>query len=128
MRRLPPSGRPRASARPGPGRGKNHGQEQIAGCNSEPNADVQPSGAACVVATAAGEMLIGLLLNENPVTITLGQPNGVPTVLSRSNLLSVQSQTWSFMPVGLEEGLSPQDMADLLEYNDRAELGLTATP
>lgn len=82
----------------------------------EPNADVRPSGAACVVDTAGGEVLIGVLLNQNPTTIALGQPNGVPTVIPRSNLLSVQTQTWSFMPTGLEEGLSPQDMADLLEY------------
>jgi putative membrane-bound dehydrogenase-like protein len=82
----------------------------------EPNAEIQPNAATCVVETAAGEILIGVLLDENPATIALGQPNGVQVVLPRANVRSVQSQAWSLMPTGLEEGLSPQDMADLLEY------------
>jgi hypothetical protein len=37
-------------------------------------------------------------------------------VWPRDNIQYLQAQTWSLMPEGLEEGLTPQGMADLLEY------------
>jgi hypothetical protein len=37
-------------------------------------------------------------------------------VLPRQNIQYLQTQQWSLMPEGLEEGLTPQGMADLLEY------------
>jgi putative membrane-bound dehydrogenase-like protein len=92
------------------------GKSRILSAILEPNADVQPEGAACVVETAGAEILPGLLMNDNPATITLGQPNGVRIVVRRANVLFLQTQSWSLMPTGLEEGLSLQDMADLLEY------------
>jgi hypothetical protein len=36
--------------------------------------------------------------------------------LPRTNIQYLQAQPWSLMPEGLEEGLTPQGMADLLEY------------
>ena len=69
-----------------------------------------------VVETMAGEPLIGLLRDENPTTITIQRVVRGPVVLRRTNLQYVQAQSWSLMPVGLEEGLTAQDMADLLEY------------
>jgi putative heme-binding domain-containing protein len=78
----------------------------------------------CVIETAEGEVLIGLLRNENTAAITLQQLNGVAVVLPRANLQYLQAQPWSVMPEGMEEGLTPQDMADLLAYILRP----TATP
>jgi hypothetical protein len=52
----------------------------------------------------------------------LQQLNGRPVVLPRTNIQYFQAQPWSLMPEGLEEGLTPQGMADLLEYI------FTATP
>ena len=92
------------------------GKGKILAAILEPNAEFDSTGAAYVVATPGGEIAIGLLMNENPATITLGQLNGVQIVLPRGNMLSLQAQPWSLMPEGLEAGLSPQDMADLLEY------------
>ena len=54
--------------------------------------------------------------DENLATMTLRQPNGVDVVVPRTNIESEQVQAWSLMPEGLENGLSPQDLADLLEY------------
>ena len=64
----------------------------------------------------AGEPLIGLLRDENPTTITIQRVDRGPVVLPRTNLQYLQAQPWSLMPEGLEEGLTAQDMADLLEY------------
>jgi putative heme-binding domain-containing protein len=77
-----------------------------------------------VAETANGEVLIGVLRNENATAVTLQQLNWDPVVLPRANVRYLQAQPWSIMPEGMEEGLTPQDMADLLSYI----LGPTATP
>jgi putative heme-binding domain-containing protein len=63
-----------------------------------------------------GETALGLKEEENPNTITLRQPNGARLVWPRLDLLSAQDQTWSLMPEGLEQGLSQQEVADLLAF------------
>jgi putative membrane-bound dehydrogenase-like protein len=82
----------------------------------EPNAEVRPDYLTYVVETAAGEPLVGLLRDEYPATITLQRTKGGPVVLPRHNVPYLQAQPWSLMPERLEEGLTAQTMADLLEY------------
>ena len=82
----------------------------------EPNREIPPGDSSYVVETGNGETLIGLRRNANATTLTLLQPDGIAIVLPRANVPYLQRQTWSLMPVGLEAGLAPQDMADLLEY------------
>jgi len=82
----------------------------------EPHRVVNSSYATCVVESVRGETALGLKEEENPNTITLRQPNGARLVWPRLDLLSAQDQTWSLMPEGLEQGLSQQEMADLLAF------------
>jgi putative heme-binding domain-containing protein len=70
----------------------------------------------CVVETAEGENLIGLLRGDNTATVCLQEPSGRSVVLPRQNIQYLQTQQWSLMPEGLEEGLTTQGMADLVEY------------
>ncbi|HWV98565.1 MAG TPA: PVC-type heme-binding CxxCH protein [Candidatus Acidoferrum sp.] len=98
------------------------GKEQILATLLEPNAHRKPQYAPVVVETKMGENLIGIESDENPTTLTLEQPGIGRMVWPRLNVASVQVQPWSFMPVGLEQGLSTQDIADLLAYL------VTATP
>jgi putative heme-binding domain-containing protein len=72
--------------------------------------------AACVAETKDAENLLGQLEDENPASITVQQPNRVRATWPRTNIQAVHRQTWSLMPEGLEQGLSPQEMADLLEF------------
>ena len=95
---------------------KIYGKEIILKAILEPNADVRRDYLTYVVEMAEGEALIGLLHDENATTLTLQQLNGLSVVLPRANVLYLQAQPWSLMPEGLEEGLTPQGMADLLEY------------
>jgi putative heme-binding domain-containing protein len=92
------------------------GKERVLSAILEPNAELRRKYLTYVVETMAGEPLIGLLGDENPTTITIQRLDRGPVVLPRTNLQYVQAQPWSLMPVGLEEGLTAQDMADLLEY------------
>jgi len=57
-----------------------------------------------------------VLDEDNGTTITLRQPASAGAVWPRANVQAVEPQAWSLMPEGLEQGLTPQMMADLLEY------------
>jgi len=82
----------------------------------EPNAEVPRDYQTYVLETAEGENWIGLLRAENATTVTLQQLNGRKVVIPRDNIQYLQAQPWSIMPEGIEAGLSPQALADLLEY------------
>jgi putative heme-binding domain-containing protein len=93
-----------------------YGKERTLAAILEPNAQVRPDFLPYVVETAEGETFIGLLRGDTAATVCLQPPNGRAVVLPRANIQDLQAQPWSFMPDGLEEGLTPQGMADLLEY------------
>lgn len=92
------------------------GKEKLLEAIVEPNAVVAPTYAPWTAETQAGESLIGIKEDESLAAITLRQLDGTRAVWPRLNLQAIEARSWSFMPVGLEEGLSPQDMADLLDY------------
>jgi putative heme-binding domain-containing protein len=77
---------------------------------------VRPDYLTYVVITKGGENLVGVVTDENATTITLRQANGNESVYPRTNIESMTPQAWSIMPEGFEERLSPQAMADLMEY------------
>ena len=93
-----------------------YGKQRILTAILEPNVDVRRDYLTCVVETATGENLIGLLRGDNAATVCLQEPSGRSVVLPRQNIQYLQTQQWSLMPEGLEEGLTPQGLADLLEY------------
>jgi putative membrane-bound dehydrogenase-like protein len=88
----------------------------ILGAILEPHASVAPEYATCVVETKEGENVVGIESDDNLTTITVRQPRGDQVVWPKSNVQSIRTTKWSMMPDGLEAGLSPQDMADLLDY------------
>ncbi len=95
---------------------RSRGKESLLMAVLEPNAHVPSDYASYVVETKNGEALIGLIGDENPTTITLKQPDAGESVWPRTNIQSMQPRPWSLMPEGLEQGLTQQDMADLLEF------------
>ena len=92
------------------------GKERTVAAILEPNAEVRRDYLTYVVETAEGENSIGLLRGENATTLTFQQLNGRKVVFPRDNIQYLQAQPWSLMPAGMEAGLTPQAMADLLEY------------
>jgi putative heme-binding domain-containing protein len=95
---------------------KMRGREALLRAILLPSIEITPGCATQVIETGAGEYLIALKSTENSNAITLRQPGGVEFVMPRPNIRSIQPQNWSMMPEGLEEGLSPAELADLLEY------------
>lgn len=95
---------------------KNTGKEKILTNLVDPNAEVRPEFVAYVVDTKDDESFLGLVVNETATSVTIRQSYGKETVIPRSNISKMSSQGHSVMPEGLEAGLTPQGMADLLEY------------
>ena len=95
---------------------KTAGKEKLLVSILDPNREVAPNFVSYLIETKDGETLAGLIGNETPASVTLRQDNGVETVVLRSNLAWMRSQGQSAMPEGLEAGLRPQDLADLLEF------------
>lgn len=60
--------------------------------------------------------LVGVIASESPTSIILGQPFGKEETVLRSKLKRMQNLGKSLMPEGLEAGLTPSQMADLLEF------------
>jgi putative heme-binding domain-containing protein len=82
----------------------------------EPSAELNPQYLTYVVETKAGQLRVGLVQRQNSKTVILSSLNDEDIVLPRSNIQDVRPQPWSLMPDGLEVGLTPKTMADILEY------------
>jgi putative heme-binding domain-containing protein len=95
---------------------KNAGREKLLVNILDPNRELNGNYTSYAVETKDGESLIGLLAGENQAEVTLRLPGGSEIVLRRNQIASIQTQARSLMPEGLEEGLTPQEMADLLEF------------
>ena len=95
---------------------KTTGKEKMLVNLIDPNAEVRPEFVGYVVETRDDESLLGLVVNEAGTGVTLRQAYGKESVVPRANITSMKSQGQSIMPEGLEAGLTPQQMADLLEF------------
>ena len=58
----------------------------------------------------------GLIVNETASSVTVRQPLGVEVVVARAQIATMQASKFSLMPEGLEEDLTEQDLADLVEF------------
>jgi putative heme-binding domain-containing protein len=99
---------------------KNSGKEKMLVNILDPNREVRPDYMSYVVETKDDESYIGLVANETATTVTIRQAYGKENIINRSNIKKMQSQGQSLMPEGLEAGLKPQDLADLMEYIETA--------
>ena len=87
----------------------------------DPSREVLPQYHAYEVETKDDETLLGILVNETATSVTLRQAYAKDTVIPRANIVNLRSRGLSLMPDGLEAGLNPQDLADLLEFVGTAE-------
>jgi putative heme-binding domain-containing protein len=87
----------------------------------DPNREVAPQYLAFEVETKDGESQVGIIANETTASLTMRQAFGKDTVIMRSDMKSRRSLGQSLMPEGLEAGVTPQDVANLLEYIVTAE-------
>lgn len=100
---------------------KTTGKEKLLTNIIDPNREVRPEFVAYVVETREDESYVGLVVNETSASVTLRQAYGKEDTISRANIAKMQSQGQSVMPEGLEQNLTPQDMADLLDFISTVE-------
>jgi putative membrane-bound dehydrogenase-like protein len=81
----------------------------------DPNREVDPAYVQYLVEDFEGNTYTGILKAENAHSVTLGRDDTTETI-ARNNIKEMRSGGLSMMPEGLEQGLSLQDMADLIAF------------
>jgi putative membrane-bound dehydrogenase-like protein len=82
----------------------------------DPNREVSPNYLEYAVALNDGRTLTGLIAEESAAGLTLRKAENVQQSILRSEIDEILSTGKSLMPEGLEQKLTPQDMADLLTF------------
>jgi len=95
---------------------KTTGREKILTNFIDPNREVVANYIAYNIKTKGGEEIVGLLGDETTTHVRVKLPLGQERLMPRAEVLGMRSLGQSIMPVGLEVGLTSQQMADLLEF------------
>ena len=82
----------------------------------DPNMAINPSYVTYTVETTDDESLSGVLQSESPESVILLQAMGRQLVIQRKDIKEMRSTGLSLMPEGLEAGMSPADLRDLVAY------------
>ena len=82
----------------------------------DPNREVSPQYVNYEVELKNGDSLGGVIAEETATTLTLKRANNVQDTILRENIARISSSKMSLMPEGLEAGIPPQGMADLISF------------
>ncbi|MBM3969282.1 MAG: c-type cytochrome [Planctomycetes bacterium] len=82
----------------------------------DPNREVGPNFVAYAVELNDGRVLTGLIVEDTASSITLIRATGTRETILRSNIEEIAATGQSLMPPGLEDRVTPQEMADLLAF------------
>lgn len=87
----------------------------------DPNMAINPNYISRSIETKDGELLTGIAVAETPDAVTLLQPQGIRTVVRRDRIARQESMGTSLMPEGLEAGMQPADLRDLVAFLQEAK-------
>jgi len=82
----------------------------------DPNRAVEPQFVNYVAETKDGQTFSGILRRESGSSVTMALPGNIEQTILRSDLKLLRSTGLSLMPDGLEAGMSPQNLADLIAF------------
>jgi putative membrane-bound dehydrogenase-like protein len=82
----------------------------------DPNRMVEARWSAYQIDTREGRIVSGLIASESADAVTVKMAGGITEVLPRGTISKMKSLDASLMPVGLEGGISKEQMADLLAF------------
>jgi putative heme-binding domain-containing protein len=82
----------------------------------DPNREVAPEFLEYTVALDDGRVLTGLVAAETPTGVTLRGREGVEQTILRRNVAEIAGTGKSLMPEGLENAITPREMADLITF------------
>jgi putative heme-binding domain-containing protein len=95
---------------------KNRAEETMILDVLAPNREITAGYATHILTTGKGETLAGLLVAEAPGNVTLRDLAGNDQVILRKEIAKMETTKASLMPEGLEQVLSPKDLADLIAW------------
>lgn len=93
-----------------------NGKEKILASILNPNLEVAPAYVQYQIETKDGETWLGLMAGESGSQVVLRRGFGIEQAIERKQIARLESLNQSLMPEGLEAGLGPRDLADLLEF------------
>ena len=93
-----------------------------------PNAAVEATYLNYLVLTTDGRQFAGRLVSETASSITLLASGGVQHTVLRGEIDTLQASTQSVMPEGLEQDLTPQDLADVIAFVQTAFTAEATSP
>jgi putative heme-binding domain-containing protein len=99
---------------------KTKGKEALMTAILDPHKEVAPQFIAYTVNTKDGQTLAGIVTKDDASSMTIKIMGGAEINLPRSNIKGSTSSGQSLMPEGIEAGMTVQDMADLLEFIEKA--------
>ena len=82
----------------------------------DPSAGISFGFEAWSVETKAGEEVFGLIVSETGEDVSVKTVGGAVTKLKKADLARRQQSKLSIMPAGLQQTMTTQELADLLEY------------
>ena len=82
----------------------------------DPNAAMESRYQSFTAVTMGGREVTGIIVAETPTTLTLRAPNRPDETVLRAELKELTAGGFSLMPEGLENALTPQQLADLIAY------------
>jgi putative heme-binding domain-containing protein len=82
----------------------------------EPSAAINPDHLAYNVELKDAEAVTGVILDDTPAQVVLGQVTGQTTSIPRQRIKSMKPSSVSLMPEGLLKGLTAQQQTDLLTF------------
>jgi putative heme-binding domain-containing protein len=82
----------------------------------DPNRELNPAYANYIAITHDGRSITGMITAETATSLTLSRGEGQSDTVLRANIDEMINTGLSLMPEGMEQQLSKQDMADVIEY------------
>ena len=87
-----------------------------------PSQVIESSYTNYLLETRDGRLLDGLIVTETSNSLTLRRPEADDLTLLKAAIAEVRASSVSLMPDGFEDGIDPQQMADLIAYLQGANL------
>lgn len=85
----------------------------------DPNMAINPNYVSCVVETADGRLISGLLRDESGESVTIVQADDKRTTIKRDDIVQWKILETSLMPEGLEKELTPPQLRALIAFLQR---------
>ena len=92
------------------------GREKLLGNILEPSREITAGFPFGIVTLKAGGAIAGIIANESPAGVVLRVPGAAERAIATANIAKVERPTQSLMPDGIETGMTPQQMAELLTF------------